>query len=85
MAFRFNALTGEIDITNYPFKSSGAAPTLSSDGELQVANVSSDGRVYFRADGNTYYISGLQIIESMFIPQGQPIGLAGITYANDIT
>lgn len=74
-----------MDITNYPFKSSGSAPTLTQNGELQVANVSSDGRVYFRTDGNTYYISGLQIIEAMFIPMGQPIGLMGVTYAEDVT
>lgn len=85
MAFRLNPLTGELDITNYPFKSSGSAPTLNQNGEVQVANVASDGRVYFRADGNTYYISGVQIIEAMFIPAGHPIGLAGVTYAEDIT
>lgn len=85
MAFRFNPLEGTLDITNYPFKSSGSAPTLTNDGEVQVANVSSDGRVYFRADGNTYYISGIQIIEAMFIAAGHPIGLMGVTYAEDVT
>lgn len=85
MAFKFNVLTGDLDITNYPFKSSGSAPTLTQNGELQVAKVGSDGRVYFRVDNDTFYISGIQIIEAMFIPRGQPIGLMGVTYAEDVT
>jgi len=84
MAFRFNPITGELDITNYPFKSQNGAPTLNQDGEIQLANVSNDGRVYFKADGNTYYVSGVQIINQMFIAAGQPIGLMGVTYAEDV-
>lgn len=85
MAFRYNALTGELDITNYPFKSGIAQPVLNQDGEVAVAKVSNDGRVYFRTDGDLYYVSGVQIVQAMFIPAGHPIGLMGLTYAEDIT
>jgi hypothetical protein len=85
MAFRYNVLTGELDLVNYPFKSSNSAPTLNQNGEVQVAKIGSDGRIYFRVDNDTFYISGVQIIEAMFIPMGQPIGLMGVTYAEDVT
>jgi len=33
-----------------------AAPTLSTNGELQVAQVGGTARIYFRVAGTTYYI-----------------------------
>lgn len=84
MAFKFNPLSGDLDITNYPFESTTSQPTLTQDGEIVVARVSNEGRIYFQADGDLFYVTGTQVIQALNILMGQPIGLAGVTYAEDI-
>lgn len=47
-------------------------PTLTEDGEIVVAKISGNPRIYFRVDGTTYYASG----EFNIVPEtGNPIGL----------
>lgn len=84
MGFKLNPLTGDLDITNYPFKTGTVQPVLTQDGQVALTDISGEGRVYFKTDGNLYYVTGTQIIVALNIVIGQPIGLAGVTYAEDV-
>ena len=83
---KFNPLTGQLDYTGVPVKSGQAAPPeFGPDGEILTEYVEAEGRIYFRAGGMLFYVTGIQTSFPVNIPQGQPIGLMGVTYAEDVT
>lgn len=86
MALKYNALTGEFDYVGIPLKTGPIVPTLSGDGDMQLAQIGDKGRVYYQVAGQTYYFEVAGVVGSNInINRGQPIGLMGVTYANDVT
>lgn len=83
---KFNPFTGALDYTGIPVQSGLTAPDMSGDGALAVAEIASDGRLYFQVNGKRYYVTGTEHSPlKINIPKGQPIGLMGVTYANDVS
>jgi hypothetical protein len=82
---KFNALTGQFDLVGVPVVTDSSQPSeVGPDGDIQTQYVQNDGRIYFRVNGKLYYVSGIQALFALNIKKGQPIGLMGITYANDV-
>ena len=66
-------VTGTIDASSGTVlvdDNSTTAPTSESDGYIGVAEVSSDGRIYFKVEDKLYYISGTRAVQA-----GSPMGL----------
>lgn len=86
---KYNVFTGQLDYTGVPVKTDSAIPAQTgTNGDLQTQFVSSEGRLYFRVNDTLYYVVGTQqafAAPSINIKRGQPIGLMGVTYADDVT
>lgn len=82
MAYRLNPLTGEFDLVDLPLLNGLVAPTMSGNGDLQLAEISGDGRVYWQVNGTRYYASGTKPpINPLGANTGQPIPLGmGLTF-----
>jgi hypothetical protein len=89
---RYNPFTGQLDYTGVPVKSGTAVPNSNvnagPDGLLESGYIVSDGILYFRAGGNMYKLTGTLVppntASNPMILKGQPIGLMGVTYAEDV-
>lgn len=84
--FKLNVLTGEFDLVGVPVKSDSEQPIETGpDGDIETQLVQSEGRLYFRVNNTLYYVTGTQAAFPVRIAGGQPIGLMGVTYAEDVT
>lgn len=60
MAYRYNPLSGRFDYTdNNPQDAGTTKPENGTDGSVFTVEISGDGRIYFWANGNRYYVSGI--------------------------
>lgn len=88
MGYRLNPLTGEFDLVDLPLVNGTSVPTMSGNGDLQVAEISGDGRIYWEVNGTRYYASGIKPAASPInILAGQPIPIGmglTFTYANNV-
>lgn len=89
---KFNPFTGELDYTGVPVKSGTTEPNsnvgAAPDGYIESDYIVTDGILYFRAGGNMYKLIGTLVPPNASEPiilKGQPIGLMGVTYAEDVT
>lgn len=86
MAFKFNAITGQLDLVSVPLKNGTVSPLETvTNGDIELADISTDGRIYFKVNDVLYYVSGTRAQFPIRIAQGQPVGLMGVTYAEDVS
>lgn len=85
MPIKFNPITGNLDLIGDKKILYNGIPVGQPNGYVSATEVASeDGRLYFFVNGTRYYIQGITEIPPISIKRGQPIGLMGVTYANDV-
>ena len=74
MGFKFNPITASLDIDDAnPSDNGTSVPTGLTNGSVVTCEISSDGRIYFWANGTRYYVSGIAAPENVIV-SGNPIG-----------
>lgn len=80
----FDPILESIVLHEHDLDASTTSPSLVRNGQIALAYVEGEGRIYFRVDNATYYVTGTQVA---IVPpkQGNPIGLLlALTYPADL-
>ena len=69
--FKINPVTGKMDLVDLPLDAGTSTPTLPKNGDVAVATVDAEGRLYFRVGNTRYYVTGTAVgDEFMLIETG---------------
>jgi hypothetical protein len=77
----FDALLDEVVFHAHDGEYTTSTPSLTRNGQWSIAYIGGEGRIYFRSNDTSYYLTGLLVPSGTPVPN-QLIGLLGAyTYA----
>lgn len=59
--FKINPITNKFDMVDVPLDNGTDTPLQTVNGDIELAYVDSNGRIYFRVNNSRYYINGVAV------------------------